>query len=41
MPHPDEWEDAKTRWTAYWQGEMVDRPVMLISVPREEPPIVP
>jgi hypothetical protein len=33
MSYKSGWDDAKDRWEAFWQGEIIDRPVMLLTVP--------
>jgi len=35
---PD-WAEAKRRWTAFWAGERLDRPCMLVTAPREGSPL--
>lgn len=34
---PD-WPEAKDRWTAFWHGEMIDRPILLLTAPKSDPP---
>lgn len=37
---PD-WAEAKRRWTAFWAGERLDRPCMLVTAPRKGSPLPP
>jgi hypothetical protein len=41
MSWKENWPDAERRWRAYWQGEIVDRPVILLSAPRADAPPLP
>jgi hypothetical protein len=40
MSWKENWPEAERRWRAYWQGEIVDRPAMLVTAPREPPVVV-
>ena len=40
ISHKVGWEEARERWIAYWQGEIIDRPVMLVTTPRQGGPKV-
>lgn len=33
------WAEAKRRWTAFWAGERLDRPCMLVTAPRDGRPL--
>jgi hypothetical protein len=35
---PD-WAEAKRRWAAFWEGERLDRPCMLVTAPRDGRPL--
>jgi len=37
---PD-WPETKRRWAAFWAGERLDRPCMMVTAPREGPPLPP
>lgn len=41
MSYKKDWDDARRHWTAYWQGEIIDRPVMCVTVPRADAPPLP
>ena len=41
MSWKDNWPEARRRWEAYWRHEIVDRPAMLLTVPRAEKVTVP
>lgn len=36
MTWKDNWPEARRRWEAYWRHEIVDRPAMLVTVPRKD-----
>ena len=38
MEYKEGWEETKARWTAFWNGEIIDRPIMLITTPSDDPP---
>lgn len=33
----EDWEGVKTRYTAWWQGEVADRPLLSVTAPRATP----
>jgi 5-methyltetrahydrofolate--homocysteine methyltransferase len=35
MIYKDDWEKAKNRFKAWWEGEIIDRPVIQITAPRK------
>ena len=41
LAYKEDWPAARRRWCAYWQGEIIDRPVMLITVPQPNPAQLP
>ena len=38
LSYKENWEDARERWTAFWEGEMIDRPIMLVTTPAPNSP---
>lgn len=37
----EDWGEVKKRWTAWWNCEMYDRPLILISTPKKKPVLPP
>ena len=37
MIFKEDWEKSKQRYNAFWEGEIVDRPLIAIEAPREKP----
>ncbi|MCS7253105.1 MAG: hypothetical protein RMK18_02870 [Armatimonadota bacterium] len=37
MLYKEDWEKATERWEAFWQKEVIDRPVICVTAPREKP----
>ena len=37
MKYVDSWEETKARFTAWWQGKNIDRPLMKVVARREQP----
>ena len=37
LAYGPDWENSKKRWEAFWNRDVYDRPVMLISSPRSKP----
>lgn len=35
--YKEDWEEARQRWEAWWQGEVLDRVVLQVYAPREKP----
>ncbi|MFH1905151.1 MAG: hypothetical protein ABIK53_06505 [bacterium] len=36
MKYKENWPEARERWIAYWNGDIIDRPIILMMVPKKE-----